>query len=118
MNIEQNDILDDVLPEDYLKLSNEILIKNLSDLIHALDKMSKDDFALHVYGNNNDFAEWILESYWDDSLTGKVLRIKNKAKLSSFLKKVLEKAKKKSSMRIESPKRKKNVLKILRDVEI
>ena len=80
--------------------------------------MTDNDFKLYVYGNNNDFAEWILESYWDDSLTEKVLRIKNKTKLSNFLRKVLEKTKKKSALMIKSPRRKRDILKILEDIEI
>ncbi len=111
MKIKQNGILDDVLPEDYLELTNGKIISNLRELIVALECMEDEDFSLHVYGEQNDFAEWIMEAYWDEDLTGKVLGIRNKKKMTKFLRKTLRNAEKIRSLKIGKIGKKKDILK-------
>lgn len=111
MEIERIGILDDVLSEDYLELSDGVVVKSLKNLIEALEEMSDEDFGLHVYGNHNDFAEWVLEAYWDDDLTGKLLKIRDRKKMVVVLKKVLEKAEKKRYKKIGKVGRKRDILK-------
>ncbi len=94
MEIERSGFLDDVLPEDYLELSNGKVIRNLRGLVDAMESMNNEDFGLHVYGEQNDFAEWILEVYWDECLAGKILGIRDRKKMIRFLRKVLKKAEK------------------------
>ncbi len=95
MRLDRIGILNDVLPEDYLELSNGNVICNLRDLVLTLDKMSEEDFGLHVYREQNDFAEWVMEAYWDEKLASKILGISDKKKLIRFLGKILKKAEKK-----------------------
>lgn len=104
MEIERTGFLKDVLPEDFLELSDGEVVKNLKGLVVALEGMNDEDFGLHVYGEQNDFAEWIMEAYWDEDLAGKVLGIRDKKKMVKFFGKVLKKAEK--GNRIVVPKRK------------
>jgi len=91
MEIKCNGILNDVLPEDFLELGDGKIVRNLRDLVIALDRMKEEDFRLHVYGEQNDFSEWILEGYCDEGLARKVLAIRDKGKMIKLLRKVLEK---------------------------
>ena len=111
MKIERAGVLDDVLEEDYLELSGGIVVKNLKDLIVVLGEMSDEDFGLHVYGGHNDFAEWVLEAYWDDDLTGKLLKVRDRKKLIAVLEKDLEKAEKKRHKKIGKMRNQRDVLK-------
>ena len=95
MKLEKSCVLDDVLEEDYLELSSGAVVRNLRELVLALGAMSEEDFALHVYGEQNDFAEWILEGYWDEGLAGKILKIKKRGVLIRILEKILREAEKK-----------------------
>ena len=90
MELERTSILEDVLPEDYLELSTGKVVKNLRELVVMLEGLSEEDFSLHVYGDQNDFAEWIMEAYWDEKLTGKVLGVRDKGKMVKILKKALK----------------------------
>lgn len=110
MKIDHNDILEDVLPEDVLELNNGTFVKNLRELCDALKKMNKADFSLHVYGDHNDFAEWILEAYWDEDLAGKLLKTRKKKKMIDILEKILAKSK------IGGGKNKTKVLKEIEDL--
>lgn len=118
MDLEGSKLLEEVLPEDYLKLTGGVIVRSLSELVEALGKLSDEEFGLYVYGEHNDFAEWILEAYWDDELTGKILGIRDRKKMVRFLKRVLKRAERESVLRIEAPKSKKNILGILRGVGI
>jgi hypothetical protein len=114
MGIGDMSLAEDVLPEDYLELTDGTIVKNLRDLSDSLKKMKKDDFSLHVTKNRNDFAEWILESYNDEKLTQKLLRVRDKNKIIKILDSVLKDAKEISF--IESPRSKKQALKSLEKV--
>ena len=110
MEIEGNRLWENVLPEDYLELSDGSIVENLSELIDALEGMDKSDFVLHVYGNHNDFAEWILEAYWDENLAGNILGVRDKKKIIRILKKALVEAEKNRVSKIVLP-AKKGILK-------
>lgn len=109
MGIGSVGLYDSVLSEDYLELTNGLVVKNLQELIDALKKMNNDNFALHVTKNRNDFAEWILEAYNDERLTQKLLGTKEKNKTIKILENVLKENSK--IRKIENPKSKKDVLK-------
>jgi len=91
MEIKCNGILNDVLPEDFLELGDGKIVRNLRDLVIALDRMKEEDFRLHVYGEQNDFAEWVLEGYCDENLTKKIFAVRDKGKMIKLLRKVLNK---------------------------
>lgn len=113
MDLEDYRISEQVLPEDYLKLSNGDFIKSLPELVENLDKMSDDVFEFHVYGSNNDFSEWILDIYGDEKLSEKVRKGKKRGKILKILKAELDKSRKNLTLKIDIPKKKKDILKIL-----
>ena len=117
MEIEHNGVLKDVLPEDLLELGDGKIVKNLRELVVMLEAMSNEDFGLHVYGEQNDFAEWILEAYWDERLTGKILGIRDRVKMISFLRKVLRKAEKEQGLKIVAPGKKQDILKSIGEIK-
>jgi hypothetical protein len=117
MEIERIGILDDVFPEDFLELNGGIVVKNLGELVVALEKMSDEDFGMHVYGEQNDFAEWVMEAYWDDKLAGKLLSISDRRKMIKFLKDVLNKAEKGKYKKIGKISKKKDVLREIGSLE-
>lgn len=111
MEIKDRDLWEDVFPEDYLELSSGEVVKNLVELVEALREMDMDSFRLHVYGSQNDFSDWILEAYGNNPLAKRVRRIRGKDKLVKFLSGVLNNA------RIDSPKRKKDILERIGRIE-
>ncbi|MCK4997488.1 hypothetical protein KAS08_04235 [Candidatus Pacearchaeota archaeon] len=110
-------LFEDVMPEDYLELSNGVIVKNLSELVDALGKMDKNDFELHVTKSRNDFAEWILEAYNDEKLTRKLLGAIDKEKNLRILKDVVKNTESKKVNRINMPKNKKSILKNLEGID-
>ncbi len=116
MDLEDYRILEQVLPEDYLKLSSGEFIKSLPELVENLDKMGDDVFEFHVYGDNNDFSEWILDVYGDEKLSEKVRKIKKKKDILKILKVELDKYRKNRTLKIDIPKNKKDILEILSGV--
>lgn len=110
MEIERAGILDDVFPEDYLDLENGVVVKNFGELIVALENMDDEAFGMHVYGDQNDFAEWAMEAYWDEKLAGKLLLINNRKKMIKFLRNLTEKAKKSEHKKIGKAGKKKDIL--------
>jgi hypothetical protein len=94
MEIRRIGLLDEVFPEDYLKLGNGGVVRSLRELALALEAMSDKDFRFYVYANHNDFAGWIMEAYWDEKLAGKVLSTRSRAKTVKILKKALARAEK------------------------
>ncbi len=117
MEIEKRQIWEDVLPEDYLELGDCGVVKNISDLVVVLKNMSDEDFGVYVYGRQNDFAEWILEAYWDDVLAEKVLRNNNKKKIIVILEKSLNKAEAERYKKIVAPRKNKDILKSIGEIK-
>lgn len=94
MKINGKSLLEDVLPEDYLEVGKDVTVKNLRDLVEVLRSLSDDEFGLYVYGEHNDFAEWILEAYWNKELATKIIGIRDRKKMIRALEKFLGKAEK------------------------
>lgn len=103
----------DVSKDDYLELMTGEKLKNLSELIGALETMSDDTFAQHVSKNNNDFADWIADAYEEIGLSKQVGKIRKSGKMRKFLEKVLEKEKAKKVQKIILPRKKKDILRKL-----
>jgi len=116
MEIERFDFLDDVLPEDFLELGDGGVIKNLKELVDVLERMDDEDFSLHVYRDHNDFAEWVLEAYWDENLVARILGAKSRKKLVKVLKRALSEAKKGRGLKIKRRLKKGQVLRDIGDL--
>ena len=110
------ELFEDVLPEDYLELSNSIVIKNLKELYSSLRNMKKSDFELHVTKSRNDFAEWTLETYNDEKLTKKLLNTTDKNRILKILSVAIKDAENRKPTTINIPKNKKSILESLEKV--
>lgn len=104
-------IVRDVSEDDYLELMTGESLKNLSELVGALGKMSDDVFEQHVSKHHNDFSDWILDAYGEEKLAKKIGKIKKKKKMRKVLGKLLSKEKDGMSQKIVLPKRKRDILK-------
>ena len=49
----------DIKPEEWFRLSNGRILKNLYELVDSLESMDDDTFRYHVNKNKNDFENWI-----------------------------------------------------------
>jgi len=111
------------VPEDeVLELANEVRVRSALELLEALKEMNSETFEHHVSEHHNDFAEWILEQYYDEDLFKKMLLIKTKEKLVKLLESELKKElrmftknkkKERLSSKIRPPKKRNEVLKLL-----
>lgn len=115
MEIESYGAWDDVLPEDYLELPDGSVVKNLMGLIDMLKRISKEDFLLHVSGENNDFAYWIMDAYGDEELSEKIRKARTRKRIIAVLHDAVKNSERYSSKKIRAPGRKKGILKILRE---
>jgi hypothetical protein len=61
-------ILKDVSPEEYFVLVTGTPLKNIKELIDALDYMDNWVFEHHVSSGRNDFAEWVKWSLQEHEL--------------------------------------------------
>ena len=94
MKIYGLELYEDVFDEDFLEIGPEV-VRNVSDLIRILEKMKEEEFSLHVYDGHNDFAEWIMEAYWDEKLAGKILKARDRKEIIGILKGALKVSSKK-----------------------
>ncbi|NTV23682.1 MAG: hypothetical protein HGA85_04880 [Nanoarchaeota archaeon] len=67
-----------VNPSQYFRLANGVMIKNISELPGALEKMDRATFSKHVTSARNDFAKWIFEVYSEQKLSDMIGPIKDK----------------------------------------
>ena len=58
----------DIKPEECFRLSNGRILKNLYELMNALESMDDDTFRYHVNKNKNDFENWIRYVFKDGEL--------------------------------------------------
>ena len=57
-----------IKPEEYFRLSNGRILKNLYELMNALESMDDDSFIFHVNEQRNDFSSWIRDIFKDEEL--------------------------------------------------
>ncbi|MBD3203937.1 DUF87 domain-containing protein [Candidatus Woesearchaeota archaeon] len=80
-------------PENYFKLSDGRIIKNISELKDILRILDDNIFYSHVSGDKNDFANWIRAIYKSDSLGDKLAGAKSKQDMIEIIKHVLKNGK-------------------------
>lgn len=128
-------LTEEVRPEVYFYLANGMTIKNVSGLIVQLKKVKDEVYNHHVTSNNNDFANWIKDIYSDEILAKELMKSKNKKTLIKTLENALKenekKAKEQQKIRekenkkreeeikkgvkiIETPKKKSEIMKLLK----
>ena len=80
-------------------------------------EMGDGTFLQHVSRNHNDFGDWILEAYDEEGLANKIRKIKKKDKMLKVLGEILNKEKSRKIRKIVMPRRKKDVLRKLREMK-
>ena len=68
-----------------LQLADGTVVKNLNQLIYALDKMSEIVFKQHVNQYKHDFGEWIENSLGKKSLAKIIFKYKTKSAIKGIL---------------------------------
>jgi len=103
-NLTGSDFLSDVKPGKYFWLENGQSIKNLKELVGALEVMHDDIFNTHVDAHKNDFASWVKYVIKDEMLFEKMIGIKSKEGMLDVLVKhigQLEKRSKRTKTKIK-----------------
>ncbi len=78
-------LFNDVAPEHYFHMHNGVVIKNLHELIDALEIIDEDTFKHHVNAPMDDFAGWIRNVIKDTNLADKVSKIKTREEMITLL---------------------------------
>lgn len=111
----------EVSRDEYLELTNGVVVSSALELLEALKIMDEETFFHHVSSHNNDFSEWILENYHNGPLSRKVWVARKKNKIIKILESALKKELRKftrgvkggGSTKINSPKKRKEILEII-----
>lgn len=64
--------------DQYFRLSNGGLIRNLNELVFVVDNIDDETFKEHVNESRNDFYNWIVGVFNDDALGTKIRAIKDR----------------------------------------
>ena len=66
-------------PEEYhFVVADGKKLKNLKELVHALDTMSDEVFRSHVNEFKNDFANWTKDILKEDELSKQIVKLNSK----------------------------------------
>jgi len=79
-----------ISPEHYFYLKDGQVIKDLEDLLFALETMSDDVFSHHVNAERNDFANWIKDVIKNKDLAREIVWLKDKASIIDMIKKSMK----------------------------
>ncbi len=74
-----------VPPENEFWCSDGRLLKNLSDLEHALREMSEETFGYHSNDAKSDFSNWVRDVIGDEKLARDLLKSRTRAQASKSL---------------------------------
>ena len=55
------------------------VLRNLRDLLGALESMSDEQFAFHTKREGNDFANWIREIFHEEGLADRLARTRTRS---------------------------------------
>ncbi|MBR9677177.1 hypothetical protein GOV04_03480 [Candidatus Woesearchaeota archaeon] len=73
-------------PEQYFKLKDGKALKDIDELLKAVQSMPADVFIHHVNEEKNDFANWIKNVIKDENLALKIASLKTKRDVGEALK--------------------------------
>lgn len=80
-------LLENVAEEKAFYINDGRRIRNLCELVEALDNMKEVTFKFHVNKKKNDFSEWIRHVIEDEKLADDVARLVMKDKIQIILQK-------------------------------
>lgn len=80
----------DVAQEQRFWVNDGQVLKNLSELLPALRKMSKETFLHHVNAEKNDFANWLEHVYCEKEIAKEVRQTRSKTALMRAIQAHLE----------------------------
>jgi hypothetical protein len=69
-----------------LQLADGTVVRNINQLIMALDNIDEETFIHHVNKFRNDFSEWIFSSLGEKDLSHLVSRLSSKQEIKKVLK--------------------------------
>ena len=72
--------LDNVNPENYFRVANGTIVKNLKELDMAIENMSDETFRCHVSEVRNDFSIWIRNTIKGEKLANELLQTKDRCR--------------------------------------
>jgi hypothetical protein len=85
-----HEILSDVSPDKVFYLESGKYVRNLHELLDALEFMEEDVFNHHVSNEKNDFYNWILDAIKDDILAEKIKKETERARFLELIEKRIE----------------------------
>ena len=68
----------EIKPEEYFRLGNGRILKNLNELLNALKSMNEETLKFHVNEQKNDFGNWVKYVFKDEELTNSIFNSKTK----------------------------------------
>ena len=83
-----------VSPENYFRLNNGLVLKDIGELYLAMKKMEGGVYSHHVTPEKNDFANWIEFVFKNKVLAKEVSKSRSQKETESLLNKFLSDLKK------------------------
>ena len=77
--------LSDVNPENYFRVANGTIVKNLKELDMAIENMGDETFNCHVNDVRNDCANWIRDVLKDEKLANYLLQTKERCRIQLLI---------------------------------
>ncbi len=78
-------LLREVKPEQYFLVCDGQVLKNIMDLVDALDCMSEDVFYYHVNDDRNDIFNWLKDVFKEEELAERIVGIRSPLRLEIAL---------------------------------
>lgn len=91
----------EIKPEEYFRLSNGRVLKNLNELLNALKSMDEETFEFHVNENKNDFGNWVKDVFKDEELAKSIFNFKTREDVIDAIETRLFEDEKKEHIKIE-----------------
>jgi len=75
-----------ITKDNYLRMPDGTMLKNLSDLKHSLKNMKEDTFKIYVNKRNNEFSLWVKDVFKNRKLAREIKKAKTKERIIKVLK--------------------------------
>ena len=75
-----------ITKDNYLRLPDGTMLKNISDLKHALKSMKDETFNMYVNKRNNEFSLWVKDVFKNRKLANKIKKAKTKERIIKVIK--------------------------------
>ncbi len=77
----EDNLFKEIDPEHYFLVRDGLVLKNLLELVDALEFMDEETFRYHVNDARNDFYNWIKDVFDEEELATRVLSANNKPEI-------------------------------------